>query len=83
VCLSTDGGNLTLTVTGGFNQPGQTTITMADAGDFVELESIDIGGSYYWRERGKERKLAVPSSSPSASVSSSPSASPSSSPSST
>ena len=70
VSLKTDGGNLTLTVTGGFNQPGHTTITMADAGDFVRFKSIDIGGSYYWREVGKERKLVVTSSSPSSSPSS-------------
>ena len=65
VVLKTDGGDLTLTVTGGYNQPGHTSITFADAGDFVTFQSIDIGGSYYWRDIGKERNLAVASSTPS------------------
>ena len=69
VALDTDGGDLTLTVTGGFNQPGNTTITMADAGDFVTFVSVKIGTSYVWRELGKERALAVPSTSPSSSPS--------------
>jgi len=71
--LDVDGGDLTLTVTGGFNQPGHTTITMADAGDFVTFVSVKIGTSYVWREFGKERKLAVTSSSPSHTVSHTPS----------
>jgi len=72
VALDTDGGgDLTLTVTGGFNQPGHTTITLADAGDFVTFKSTKIGTSYVWRELGKERKLVVTSSSPSSSTSSS------------
>lgn len=49
VCLKTDGGDLTLTVTGGYNQAGDTSITLNTAGDFVALYSVDIGGSYYWR----------------------------------
>jgi len=71
VALDVDGGDLTLTVTGGFNQPGTTSITMADAGDFVTFISVKVGTSYLWRELGKERKLAVPSSSPSTSPSAS------------
>ena len=73
VALSTDGGDLTLTVTGGYNQPGHTSITFADAGDFVTFESVDIGGTYYWRRLGKAKELAVPSSSPSATPSHTPS----------
>lgn len=49
VVLDTDGGDLTLTVTGGYNADGDTTITFADAGDFVILASIKVGASYYWR----------------------------------
>ena len=65
VVLETDGGDLTLTVTGGYNQPGHTVITMADAGDFVTFQSVKVGTSYVWRELGKERALAVPSATPS------------------
>lgn len=82
VCLDTDGGgNVTLTVTGGYNQPGHTTIVLADAGDFVTFESVKVGGSYLWRELGKERALAVtsatPSRTPSHTVSHTPSHTPS------
>jgi len=69
--LETDGGDLTLTVTGGYNNPGNTVITMADAGDFVTLQSVKVGTSYVWREIGKERKLTVPSATPSSSPSAS------------
>ena len=49
ICLDTDGGDLTLTVTGGYNADGDTSITLADAGDFVRFLSIKVGTSYYWR----------------------------------
>jgi hypothetical protein len=65
VILDVDGGDMTLTVTGGYNQPGNTSITMDDAGDFATFMSVDIGGSYYWRQVAKERKLVVTSSTPS------------------
>ena len=81
VSLKTDGGDLTLTVTGGYNQDADTVMTFADAGDFVTFISLDIGGSYYWRVLGGERNLVIPSSSvsntPSSSVSNTPSSSPS------
>lgn len=54
VALKTDGGDLTLTVTGGYNADGDTSITFADAGDWVRFESIDVGGSYYWRVIAQE-----------------------------
>lgn len=49
VVLKTAGGALTLTVTGGYNADGDTSITLSDAGDFVRFMSIEYGGSYYWR----------------------------------
>lgn len=49
VVLKTDGGDLTLTVTGGYNSAGDTTLTFGDAGDWVQFESIEYGGSYYYR----------------------------------
>ena len=54
VVLHTDGGDLTLTVTGGFNADGDTTITFDDAGDFVKFESIQVGSLYYWRVTAQE-----------------------------
>ncbi len=49
VVLDTDGGDLTLTVTGGYNANADTSITFGDAGDFVTFISIGIGTSFYWR----------------------------------
>jgi len=48
VVLDTDGGDLTLTVTGGYNADGDTAIVYDDAGDFVMFLSIKVGSSYYW-----------------------------------
>lgn len=54
VVLDTDGGDLTLTVTGGYNADGATSITFADAGDFVAFLSVKVGTSYYWRVLAQE-----------------------------
>jgi len=54
VVLHTDAGDLTLTVTGGYNADGDTSITFADAGDFVRFLSINVGGTYSWRVVGQE-----------------------------
>jgi hypothetical protein len=54
VVLKTDGGNMTLTVTGGYNNDADTAIVFGDAGDFVTFISIDSGGSYYWRVLAQE-----------------------------
>ncbi len=43
------GNGFNLTVTGGYNADGTTTIAFGDAGDYVSFLSIDSGGSYYWR----------------------------------
>ncbi len=53
--LDTDGGgDLTLTVTSGYNQAGDTTITFADAGDCAIFESVKVGANYRWRLLGRE-----------------------------
>lgn len=49
VGMHTDGGTMTLTVTGGYNASADTTLTYDTAGDFAVFYSIDNGGSYYWR----------------------------------
>ena len=48
VVLDTDGGDLTLTVTGGYNADGDTSITFADAGDMVAFLSVKTGTTYQW-----------------------------------
>jgi hypothetical protein len=54
VVLYTDAGDLTLTVTGGYNADADTAITFDDAGDFVRFMSINVGGTYYWRVIAQE-----------------------------
>ena len=82
VCLDTDGGDLTLTVTGGYNQDADTVMTLADAGDFVTFISVKVGSAYYWRVLAAAEELVIPSTSASSSASASPSTSVSASPSS-
>lgn len=48
VFLDTDNGDLTLTVTGGFNPAGDTTIVFGDAGDAVVFLSVKTGSTYQW-----------------------------------
>ena len=59
IVLYDDGGDLTLTVTGGYNNDDDTSITFDDAGDFVRFMSIDEGGTYYWRAIAQEGTTAV------------------------
>ena len=48
VTLDADGGDLTLTVTGGYNSAGDTSITFGDAGDMVAFLSVKTGLTYQW-----------------------------------
>lgn len=48
VVLDTDGGDLTLTVTGGYNPAGDTTIVFGDAGDIVTFLSVKTGTTFQW-----------------------------------
>lgn len=50
--MRTDGGNITVTVTGGYNEAGSTTLTFSDPGQMVGLISVDIGGTLGWRTLG-------------------------------
>lgn len=43
------GGNAVITVAAAFNQTGNNTITMADAGDTVKLTGVQVGGVLVWR----------------------------------
>jgi hypothetical protein len=47
--MKTDGGDITLTVTGGVNEDGDTTFVFSDAGQFLFLASAFDGTDYYWR----------------------------------
>jgi len=47
--LKTAGGTVTVTVAGGYNEDGDTSLTFDKAGDYVIFYSIEHGGSYYWR----------------------------------
>lgn len=48
VVLDTDGGKLTLTVTGGYNQAGDTSIVFDTAGDMCIFTSVKVGATYRW-----------------------------------
>jgi len=50
----TDGGDVDVTVTDGYNRDGATGINFADAKDYVVFYSIEAGGSYYWRAIAQE-----------------------------
>ncbi len=48
--MKTDGGDITLTVTGGFDQDGTTSYTFSATGQFLMLQSLYDGTNYYWRK---------------------------------
>lgn len=48
IVLDTDGGDLTLTVTGGYNTAGDTTVVLGDAGDMVVFMSVKTGATFQW-----------------------------------
>lgn len=46
----TDGGDITVTVTGGFNETGDTTFVFSDVGQFAEFRSfMTSAGVFFWR----------------------------------
>ncbi len=48
--VDTDGGgDIVITVASAVDQAGSTIITMGDAGDFIELVSMSVGGTNAWR----------------------------------
>lgn len=52
IYMKTDGGDVTLTVTGGYNEAGSTTIVFSDPGQFATFVSCyeSAGGTYFWRK---------------------------------
>jgi hypothetical protein len=47
--LRTDGGTCTITVTNGYDQAGNTTLTFSDVGDYALLTSINDNGTLRWQ----------------------------------
>lgn len=47
--MEVDGGDITLTVTGGYNENGDTTFVFSDPGQYAVFESFDIAGTFAWR----------------------------------
>ena len=47
--FKTDGGNCVITADTAVNQTGNNTLTGADAGDIIVLESIELGAGFVWR----------------------------------
>ena len=48
--FKTDGGDITLTFTGGLNEGGATTAIFTDAGQFLFLVAAFDGTNYFWRK---------------------------------
>lgn len=49
LCCNVDGGDNVITVASAFNQAGNTTITMNDAGDYAKLTATRIASVLRWR----------------------------------
>lgn len=49
IYMKTDGGDAVITCATGINQAGNTTITLNDAGDCIELVAIENGANKRWR----------------------------------
>lgn len=47
--FKTDGGDVTLTITNGYDEAGKTVIVMKDAGDWLKLVGIRSGSNNRWR----------------------------------
>jgi len=47
--LQTDGGDVTLTVTNGWNQIGNTAVVFNDAGDSATFIGVQVGSALEWR----------------------------------
>lgn len=50
VAMQTDGGDITLTVTGGYNEDADTTFVFSDPNQFASFVSVYDGTNYFWRK---------------------------------
>lgn len=58
VVLETDGGDCLMTVTGGYNAAGDTSILFQNAGDMVVFISVKVGTNYEWLLVGNQGTTA-------------------------
>lgn len=50
LAMRTNGGNIVVTVTGGFNETGDTTFTFSDSGQFATFVSVETAAdTFVWR----------------------------------
>ncbi len=49
ISMDVDGGDGVITVASAFNQTGNNTITLNDAGDIVLLKAVQVAGALVWR----------------------------------
>jgi hypothetical protein len=49
LAFKTDGGDITLTVTGGYDEIASTSLVFNDAGQYASFVAIDVGGTLAWR----------------------------------
>lgn len=50
--MKTDGGDITVTVTGGYDEFGTTVLVLNDVNQFVTLVATEAGGTFAWRVLG-------------------------------
>ena len=50
--MKTDGGDITLTVTGGFDEAGTTSAVFSATGQYIEFVSVEQGSDLRWRVVG-------------------------------
>jgi hypothetical protein len=49
ISMSVDAGDCVITAASAINQTGNNTITMNDAGDYIQLQAVTIAGALRWR----------------------------------
>ena len=54
ITLDVDGGNCVVTAASAINVTGNNTITLADAGDTLDLVATQVGGAKVWRVSGND-----------------------------
>lgn len=54
ISMRTDGGDAVITADSAINQTGNTIMTLADAGDVIQLVAIEEGTSLEWRVIGND-----------------------------
>lgn len=50
--MKTDGGDITLTVTGGYNEAGDTVVTFTEVGQWATFVAQNVSGTMTWRIAG-------------------------------